>query len=52
MQTDYLPKVLVALCGWCENMLLEFPMVASTLGFSSAEILAFLGGSELGDVRL
>jgi len=43
MQTDYLPKVLVALTGWCENMMLEFPMVASSLGFSSTEILGFLG---------
>lgn len=42
MTRDFLPSQLDARCEWCENMKLEFAQVASSLGFTSPEILAFL----------
>ena len=42
MSRDFLPTTIPALCEWCENMKLEFPMVASSLGFTGAEITAAL----------
>lgn len=43
MPSDYLPPYSKpAFCEWLENLKLEFPMVASLLGFSAAEITAIL----------
>ena len=42
MKSDFLPSQLDALCEWCENMKIEFAQVASSLGFTSPEILAYL----------
>lgn len=42
MKRDFLPGQLDTLCEWCENMKMEFAQVASSLGFTSPEIMAFL----------
>ena len=42
MPSDWLPRYGLALCEWAENAKVEFPPIASSLGFSAAEITAFL----------
>ena len=42
MPSDWLPRYGLALCEWAENAKVEFPLIAIPLGFSVAEITAFV----------
>ena len=42
MASDWLPRDGQSLCEWAENLKVEFPGIASSLGFSAGEITAVL----------